>query len=133
MVGSTEIRVEYEPLNRPNRGGDRVKKYSESYYEQKLTRAVKALGGLCWKFVSPGHSGVPDRIVILPGGAILFVELKAPGKKERLLQQVIQDRMRKLGVAVFSAVDSDEKIDGVIAECVKRARRKPGDQKGVIS
>lgn len=133
MAGSAEIRVENEPLNRPNHGGDHVEKYSERYYEQKLTRAVKALGGFCWKFVSPGHSGVPDRIILLPGGAVLFVELKAPGKKERPLQRIIQDRMRKLGVTVFAAVDSDEKIDEVIAECVKRARRKPGDQKGVIS
>ena len=110
-----------------------MEKYSENYYEQRLTRAVKMLGGLCWKFVSPGHSGVPDRIIILPGGAVLFVELKAPGKKERLLQQVIQDRMRKLGVTVFSSVNSTEKIDEVIAECVKRTHRKSGDQKGVIS
>ena len=51
----------------------------ESAVERRLVSGVKARGGLCWKFVSPGMSGVPDRIVLLPGARIVFVELKRPG------------------------------------------------------
>lgn len=48
----------------------------EREIEQKLTKEVKRLGGLAYKFVSPGNSGVPDRLVILPGGRVIFAELK---------------------------------------------------------
>jgi hypothetical protein len=44
--------------------------------EKKLAALVKKLGGLSYKFVSPGCDGVPDRIVITPGGAVVFWELK---------------------------------------------------------
>lgn len=46
--------------------------------ERALVRAVKQHGGHCLKWVSPGASGVPDRIVLLPGGRVVFVELKRP-------------------------------------------------------
>lgn len=45
--------------------------------ENWLVRQVRQAGGMCWKLTSPGSSGVPDRLVILPGGRIWFVELKA--------------------------------------------------------
>lgn len=48
----------------------------ESDIEAKLVRGVKALGGIAYKFISPGHPGVPDRLVVLPGGKVIFVELK---------------------------------------------------------
>ena len=54
--------------------------------EKKLVESVKRKGGLCPKFTSPGMDGVPDRIVLMPGGRIAFVELKAPGKRMRPLQ-----------------------------------------------
>ncbi|MBQ8195427.1 MAG: VRR-NUC domain-containing protein, partial [Oscillospiraceae bacterium] len=53
----------------------------------KLTKAVKDMGGLAPKFVSPGFDGVPDRLVLLPEGRLAFVELKAEGKKLRPLQE----------------------------------------------
>ena len=48
----------------------------EKQIERKLVREVKNLGGVAYKFISPGSSGVPDRIVILPGENPIFVELK---------------------------------------------------------
>jgi len=48
--------------------------------ELKLRDAVKAVGGLCWKFTSPGTSGVPDRIVLMPKGRIAFVETNSAKK-----------------------------------------------------
>ena len=59
---------------------------SEKQIEQSLVKAVKNMGGIAPKFVSPGFDGMPDRIVLLPHGLMAFVEVKAPGKKPRPLQ-----------------------------------------------
>ena len=55
----------------------------EKTIEAKLVQAVRTKGGLALKFTSPGFDGVPDRLVLLPGGRIAFIELKAPGKTLR--------------------------------------------------
>ena len=49
---------------------------SEKEIEKKMVKMVRDRGGLCYKFVSPMNPGVPDRIVITPGGRVIFVELK---------------------------------------------------------
>lgn len=54
----------------------------EKQIEQKLVRMAAAKGGVALKFVSPGCDGVPDRLVLFPGGKTGFVELKAPGKNQ---------------------------------------------------
>lgn len=54
---------------------------SEKYIEQKLVAAVKNMGGIAPKFVSPGFNGMPDRLVLLHRGRIAFIELKAPAKR----------------------------------------------------
>ena len=58
----------------------------EKKIETKLSEAVRRRGGLAPKFTSPGFDGMPDRIVLMPGGHMAFVEVKAPGKKPRPLQ-----------------------------------------------
>lgn len=50
----------------------------EKQIEQTLVNMVRKHGGLCLKWVCPGWAGVPDRIVLLPGGRIIFAELKRP-------------------------------------------------------
>ena len=50
----------------------------EKEIEAKLVDVVKRHGGMCLKWVCPGWAGVPDRIVLLPGGKVIFVELKRP-------------------------------------------------------
>lgn len=65
--------------------------------EKKLVQGVKRLGGLCLKWVSPGNSGVPDRIVLMPGGKAIFVELKRPGGREGALQQYWKATLDALG------------------------------------
>ena len=50
----------------------------ERELEAKFARRVKSAGGLALKWVCPGHAGVPDRIVLLPGGRVAFVEMKKP-------------------------------------------------------
>ena len=82
--------------------------------ERYLRERVKQLGGRAYKFVSPGNNGVPDRIVMLPGGKLIFVELKAPGKETTALQDAQIDRISKLGQDVF-VVDSKEKVDNILA------------------
>ena len=53
---------------------------AEKIIERKLVQAVHLMGGLALKFISPGFDGVPDRVVLLPGGKMAVVVLKAPGK-----------------------------------------------------
>lgn len=81
--------------------------------EEKLVAAVKAVGGVCWKFTSPGTSGVPDRIVLLPSGRIAFVEVKASGEKLRPLQRLRIRTLRRLGFKAF-VLDTPEQIGGII-------------------
>lgn len=92
----------------------------EKDVESRFRKAVEACGCRCLKFVSPGFAGVPDRIVLIPGGKICFVELKAPGKRERPRQVYVQGLLRKLGFTVFSSVD-DRKIPEVAAWCAREA------------
>ena len=72
----------------------------EKDIERKLKNRIEMVGGLCWKFVSPGTAGVPDRIVLLPGGRILFVELKEEGKNLRPLQKYRKRQLEDLGFDV---------------------------------
>lgn len=71
----------------------------ENYIEKTLRDAIKHQGGWCLKFVSPGTGGVPDRICLLPGGVLAFVELKAPGKhvKDGGLQDFWGRELQRLG------------------------------------
>ncbi|WP_346727459.1 VRR-NUC domain-containing protein [Mobiluncus mulieris] len=63
----------------------------ESTLERHLVRAVQAEHGVCWKWSSPGITGVPDRICIMPGGIVIFVELKTPtGRLSPRQKKVIQ-------------------------------------------
>lgn len=87
----------------------------EKNIESRLVRAVRSMGGLCPKWVSPGLDGVPDRIILLPGGRMAFAELKAPGKKPRPLQEKRIGQLRRLGFPVY-VIDSAEQIGGVLDE-----------------
>lgn len=88
---------------------------NEKFIEKKLVEAVKKLGGLAPKFVSPGLDGVPDRIVLLPHGVLAFVELKAPGKEMRPLQVRRKRQLEQLGFSVY-CVDSLEQIGVILDE-----------------
>ncbi|MGO4345520.1 VRR-NUC domain-containing protein [Paenibacillus sp. MCAF9] len=87
----------------------------EKQIEQYLVKQVKASGGRAYKFVSPGNSGVPDRIVTLPGGRIAFAELKAPGKKPTPLQMNQQRFIANQGLPVV-VIDSKEQVDDLIKQ-----------------
>ena len=87
----------------------------EKEIEQKLAAKVKAMGGMAVKFISPGMDGMPDRLVLLPGGRIAFVELKAPGEKMRPLQLWRKKQLEALGIIVF-CIDRVDQIGGVLDE-----------------
>lgn len=92
---------------------------NEKTTEAYLRDEVKALGGRSYKWVSPGCSGVPDRIVILPGGRVFFVELKSEGETSNKLQQKRQTELRALGCTVYADIDTKEKVRALL--------RKEGD------
>ena len=90
----------------------------EKETERKLVRAVKRVGGICPKFVSPGMDGMPDRMILLQGGKIGFVEVKAPGRKPRILQVRRHRQLRNLGFPVF-ILDDPEQIPSILGEVEK--------------
>lgn len=83
----------------------------ENKVERQLIDGVKALGGMTFKFISPGRTGVPDRIVILPSGAVHFVELKSVGGKVSRQQEHMILRLRKLKTHAEVLIGAD----GVLA------------------
>ena len=87
----------------------------ETDVERFLVRKVREAGGLALKFTPPGWAGAPDRIVLLPGGRIVFVELKAPGQKMRPLQEKRAAELEALGFSVC-CLDSKEKIIAFMKE-----------------
>ena len=84
----------------------------EKKIEERLRKKAKEAGGLAAKWVSPSMSGVPDRIVFLPGGKIIFVELKRPGAKPTPIQERVIEKLRGLGADV-RVVDSTGGVDEI--------------------
>lgn len=89
---------------------------SEKALEQYLVRHAAKNGYLCFKWVSTAQRGVPDRIVIAPGGRITFVELKNPNGNGRLspLQEVVIHHLIEQGCDV-RVLSSKEGVDALFA------------------
>ena len=92
-------------------------KKSEKEIEAYLVRSVKNKKGLCMKWTSPGKAGVPDRIVIVPGGKVYFVELKAEDKRNNLspLQKNFIQNLKNLNCDV-RVIASFQEVDKFIEE-----------------
>ncbi len=73
----------------------------EKTVEAYLRGRVKAAGGLALKLVCPGWTGVPDRLILMPGGRAYFAETKSAGKKPRKRQEYVHGVLRRLGFLVF--------------------------------
>ncbi len=93
-----------------------LKRESEADIEAYLREKVRAvLHGKAYKWVSPGNNGVPDRMVCLPGGRVVFAELKAPGKQPRPEQAAKHRELRALGFLV-EVLDSKAAVDAFIED-----------------
>lgn len=92
----------------------------ESELEKGFCRLASRAGGKAYKFVSLGNDGVPDRLVILPGGRVGFVELKKPGEHPRKLQAFRLEELENLG-CYTAVVDSLEQAAAVIDEIGRQA------------
>ena len=87
----------------------------EKTIEQKLVKAVKAVGGIAPKLTCPGWGGVPDRLILLPDTRLAFVEVKAPGETLRPLQVKRKRQLEGLGFSVY-CIDHPDQIGGVLDE-----------------
>lgn len=89
---------------------------SEQALERYLVLEAKRCGWLCYKWVSPAQRGVPDRILIAPGGQVTFIELKNPNGAGRLspLQEVTLGKLTAQGCDV-RVLHSKEGVDGLFA------------------
>jgi len=87
----------------------------EKHIEAHLVKRVAACGGMAFKFVSPAHRGVADRVVCLPDGVVWFVELKAPGGRLSPLQKVFADDMARLRQR-YVCLWSTEQVDAWVKE-----------------
>ena len=89
--------------------------YEREDHRAKLINAIKEAGDIASKFISPGFDGMPDRIVLLPGGRMGFIEVKAPGKVPRPLQEARHGLLRGLGFKVY-VLDDERQIGGLLDE-----------------
>ena len=86
----------------------------EGDVERRLIELCRKSGVLCWKFTSPGTSGVPDRVLVC-GGHVVFLELKKPGEKPRKLQEKRLAQLRAAG-ADARVADSMEAVAAIVSE-----------------
>ena len=88
---------------------------TEKQIELKLIKETKKQGGLALKFISPSLSGMPDRLLLFPGGRLAFVEVKAPGEKPRALQLKRHGMLRRLGFRVY-VLDDAAQIEQILKD-----------------
>ena len=93
----------------------------ESTIEKHLVAQVKALGGMAYKFTSPAHRGVADRVVCLPDGQTWFVELKAPGGRLSELQKIFAEDMARMNQR-YACLWNKEQVDAFITSVSRDSR-----------
>lgn len=91
------------------------RKDSEKAVERRLVEGAAAMGGKAIKLLSDQYSGLPDRLVLMPGGRVLFVELKTTGQKPRKLQVSVHNALRAIGFRV-EVVDTIEGVKKLLKE-----------------
>ena len=89
---------------------------SEKVFERELSKFVEESGGMAVKLLSQFIKGLPDRMFLLPGGVVVFVEFKSTGKKPTKIQSYIHAKIRALGFLVYvvDSVESYEEVKGLI-------------------
>lgn len=97
----------------------------ENSIEKRLVTEVERVGGWCLKLPAIHNAGLPDRLCLFPGGEVVFVELKAFGKKPRKIQLFIHNKLRGLGFRV-EVVDTPEQIETIINEYEEQCKFRSG-------
>ena len=89
---------------------------SEKVFERELSKFVEESGGMAVKLLSQFIKGLPDRMFLLPGGVVVFVEFKSAGKKPTKIQSYIHAKIQALGFLVYvvDSVESYEEVKGLI-------------------
>ena len=97
----------------------------EKEVEKRLCDGVKDLGGRAYKFISPGNNGVPDRLVVFPGGHSVFVELKTDRGALSPLQknQIMTLRMLGARVHVLYGMEDVKQFLSRYREALKGGKR----------
>lgn len=85
----------------------------EQIIERMFVKKVKQMGGMALKVNSTTMAGLPDRMVLLPHGVLFFAELKATGKKPRVLQEFVHKKLKDLGFTIY-VIDSKEQVEEVL-------------------
>ena len=88
---------------------------NEKLIEKKLRIEIKKLGGLALKFLPNFWVGAPDRLVLLSGGKVVWVETKSTGDKLRAVQETRKKELERLGFKVFK-IDNKETLDKFLQE-----------------
>ncbi len=83
----------------------------EKDIETKIVLFAKSLGAIVYKFTSPSKRSVPDRVFVLPGGRVFWMELKRRGQKPTPSQAVEIEKLRKQGATVYVV---DDVVDGKV-------------------
>lgn len=100
----------------------------EKYLEKQLVKRITTQKGQCIKLIGV-VSGLPDRLVLMPGGVAVFVELKSNGKRLRPLQLYWKNIIEKLGFKYFIIHDYESFADTILyTETVSRKSRAMGDR-----
>ena len=86
---------------------------SEKVIEKRLNAEVKSLGGWSLKLLCQFVTGLPDRLVLLPGGVIFFAEIKSTGKKPKPRQALVHKKLRRLGFRVY-VIDRLEQLNKIL-------------------
>lgn len=95
---------------------------SEKVFERELSKYVDDTGGMAVKLLSQFIKGLPDRMFLLPGGVVVFVEFKSTGKKPTKIQSYIHAKMQALGFLVYvvDSVESYEEVKGLIKQLTNK-------------
>ena len=90
-----------------------MRRESEKKVERYLVLRIRSLGGLCIKLVAQHFTGLPDRLCLLPGGNLFFVETKSEGDTPRPRQLFVHDQLRHLGFKVY-VCDTRQSVNNIL-------------------
>lgn len=88
---------------------------NEKKIEKKLRLEVDKLGGIAIKLQSQYYTGLPDRMILMPGGRIRFAEIKTTGKKPTPRQNIVHQELRGLGFQV-DVIDNEAGLQRFLEE-----------------